>query len=223
MQLYLLAPAGFFILEISKAWNLWLHLSQFIIILSFGAAIKWYLLTFATYEYLYSSWQMNMDIFFGGMMLAALNTDFFAKLKSNRLVHILILVFTLSIFPLLYFISSWYVGQKSPETMRLQFFMIILPLAMTMVSAIILSISPSKRPLSLLGPQAILQLIGIYSYEIYLLHQPVLSKLNLSCFPCTLPIFLINSAIVTSISIAIAFMFDVTVAILHLCRRYQLF
>lgn len=185
IQLYFLTPAGFLILKFIKAWNFQQKLGLFIFILAFGAVIKWVFLSDFTYEYLYSSWQSNTDIFFAGMMLAAVNSGFYDKIKSNRSVQVLTGALVFLFFPLFYFIGNW-------DVWRQQYFMIILPIAICLSTAILLSVFQVKRPFSVKNPLFILQITGVYSYEFYLLHQPVLSKLNLSCLPCTLPAFLVN-------------------------------
>lgn len=135
MQLYLLAPLGFFLLHKLKVLSLSFQHIVLLSVLVFNAIYVYGIVTTGTLLYMYAYWFINIPIFLTGMLLSL----FIHKTSQHAGVPL---------FPLLF-----------------------------------------------------LSLIGSFSYEIYLLHQPILSYLNLSCYPCTLFIFSRN--VITILGIAL--------------------
>lgn len=136
MQLYLLAPIGFFILHKLKVLFLSLQRIVLLVVILCDAVFIYGIVATGILIQTYAYWFINVPVFLTGMFLSLFVYKTFQRMK----------VF---LFPL------W--------------------------------------PLSL---------VGSFSYEIYLLHQPIFSYLNLACFPCTLFVFSRNVLIVLGIALA---------------------
>ena len=222
MQLYFLAPVGFLILKTIKTQKLRLRIILFITVLIFGILVKSAILFNAANEILNTSWQMNIDIFALGMLLAASNTDVYTVLKTKpRMFRGLLLVMTFTIFFVLYLFGSIYIHKSATQTLKSTHLDIVMPFTAILISSIVLSVFPIRRVIpnlqknsiltsAVVVPQIFLQTIGLYSYKIYLLHQPLFSILNLPCSPiCTVLMFIKNITTITVIAVVISVTFDI--------------
>lgn len=136
MQLYLLAPLGFFMLRKLKVLSLSLQRIVLLSVLLFDAVFIYGIVTTGILIHMYAYWFINVPVFLTGMLLS---------LCIHR------------------------TSQHAPV---------------------------------LLFPLLFLSLVGSFSYEIYLLHQPIFSQLNLACFPCTPFFFSRNVFLVVGIAFA---------------------
>lgn len=136
MQLYLLAPIGFFILHKLKVLPLSLQRIVLLVVILCDAVFIYGIVATGILIQMYAYWFINVPVFLTGMLLSLFVYKTFQRMR----------VF---LFPL------W-----------------------------------------------ILSLVGSFSYEIYLLHQPIFSYLNLACFPCTPFFFSRNVVVVLGIAFA---------------------
>lgn len=136
MQLYLLAPIGFFLLHKLKASPLSLQRIVLLVVILFDAVFIYGITTTGILFHMYAYWFINVPVFLTGMLLSL----FVHKTSQHAVVFL---------FPL------W-----------------------------------------------LLSLVGVLSYEIYLLHQPIFSYLNLACYPCTPFVFSRNVLVVLGIAFA---------------------
>lgn len=208
MQLYLAAPLGFIALKFINKQTVRFRICLFALILLIGAVIRSLLLPSSSYEFISQSWVLNMYIFLGGMVLAS----FRGNVSISRLWRGGIIFF----ITIAFYFSFANVVSLGTQTSRLMYQIIIIPSVSFLLTSLILVSFPDKKSAENLSkaPSSavvffplffIFQIIGIFSYEIYLLHQPIFTRLNLPCFwQCTPLIFMTNIAVVTAISLVSA-------------------
>ncbi|MBI2616940.1 acyltransferase family protein [Candidatus Gottesmanbacteria bacterium] len=221
MQLYLLTPLGFFIIKIAKKQKKKIRLLFLLIPLLIGSVLKWQIQPHVSYEYMYSSVLSNIDIFLSGMFLAMVQSDVLRILKVHDIrFRLLLTILLFTLFTAFYVVSSIYAYESSSQLIREQHLLILLPIGFILLMNIILPLFPKNfslqtmnknfLPILYSGPFILVNLIGVYSYEMYLLHQPLLSQLQLSCSAvCTVPIFMKNLVFVTGILIIFSIFLDI--------------
>lgn len=197
VQMYIIAPAGFSGLNFLKKKTLRFNILLSAFIFLFGALIKTIFVFYFPYEFTAQSVFANIYIFLFGMSLS----PWYKKLSIPHLWRVFIILFTAVFF---YFSLASAVTTNIP-TIKLIHQIVIIPSISYILFALILSVFPLKIPVKTYSPFFIFQLIGIFSYEIYLLHQPIFNRLNLPCsWQCTPLMFITNIMMVTTFATALA-------------------
>lgn len=197
MQMYLVAPLGFAVLKFISRKTPAFRFYLFITILFLGSVIRSIAVPFASYEFITQSIGLNLYIFLSGMLFSSFKKDI--KISGKLYFGFLSFIFIAIFFSFANIISG------SSQISKLVYQTAVIPSISFLLIALILSIFPFTIPVHAFSPWLILQTIGVFSYEIYLLHQPVLNFLNLPCFLSCSPLnFIANIAVVTIISLMIA-------------------
>lgn len=197
MQMYLLAPIGFALIKILNHQTIRFRICLFAAVLLFGGLIKWFALPNFSYEFTTQSWTLNLYIFLLGMT--------FSTIKKNVSVSFKLALGIFSFIIIASFLPFTGVLSTTSPSLKLAFQTILIPSLSYLLMASILAFYPLKIPVKTISPLLFFQIVGIFSYEIYLLHQPILNFLNLPCFwQCTPFMFVANIVVVLLISLAIA-------------------
>lgn len=197
MQMYIIAPFGFIGLDFLKKKTLRFRILLSVSVLILGAVIRTVFIPYSHYEFITQSLLMNIYIFLLGMTVSS----WYKKISISPLWQVSIILFTAITF----YLSLASVLTTNIQTIKLLHQTVIIPSLSYILFALILSIFPAKISVKTYFPLFTFQIIGIFSYEIYLLHQPVFNRLNLPCTStCTPLIFITNIAIATAISLVLA-------------------